>query len=91
DATKKGIEDAIAALKPALEGNDVEDIKAKSEALVQASMKLGEEIYKAQQAEAGTQEQSGGGNGAGAKKDEGVVDADFEEVDDEKDQKKKKK
>ena len=90
DATKTAIADAIAALKPALEGDDVEDIKAKSQALAETAMKLGEEIYKAQQAEAGPAE---GGEGAAgeAAKDEKVVDAEFEEVDDDKDQKKKKK
>ncbi len=90
DATKTAIADAIAALKPALEGDDVEDIKAKSQALAEAAMKLGEEIYKAQQAETGPAE---GGEGAAgeAAKDEKVVDAEFEEVDDDKDQDKKKK
>ncbi|MCH8082186.1 MAG: molecular chaperone DnaK [Proteobacteria bacterium] len=90
DATKTVIADAIAALKPALEGDDVEDIKAKSQALAEAAMKLGEEIYKAQQAEAAPAEGAEGAAGETAK-DEKVVDAEFEEVDDEKDQKKKKK
>ena len=90
DATKTVIADAIAALKPALEGADVEDIKAKSQALAEAAMKLGEEIYKAQQAEAAPAEGAEGAAGETAK-DEKVVDAEFEEVDDEKDQKKKKK
>jgi len=52
-------------------------------------MKLGEEIYKAQQAEAGAAEADTGDQGGG-KADEGVVDADFEEVDDKDDKKKKK-
>ncbi len=90
DATKTVIADAIAALKPALEGDDVEDIKAKSQALAEAAMKLGEEIYKAQQAEAAPAEGAEGAAGETAK-DEKVVDAEFEEVDDDKDQKKKKK
>jgi len=84
EASRKAIEDAKEDLKKALEGEDVEDIKAKSETLMQASMKLGEEIYKAQQAEGGD---AGGENEA--KSDEGVVDADFEEVDDKDDKKKK--
>ena len=90
DATKTVIADAIAALKPALEGDDVEDIKAKSQVLAEAAMKLGEEIYKAQQAEAAPAEGAEGAAGETAG-EEKVVDAEFEEVDDEKDQKKKKK
>src|SRR6201994_1312516 len=50
---KSAIEDAIASLKEAVKGDDVEDIKAKTNTLAQASMKLGEAMYKAQQAEAG--------------------------------------
>ena len=46
---KKTIEDASSSLKEALKGNDNEDIKKKTESLVQASMKLGEAIYKAQE------------------------------------------
>ena len=49
DAEKKAIEDASSSLKEALKGTDNEDIKKKTEALVQASMKLGEAIYKAQE------------------------------------------
>ena len=81
---KKAIESACADLKAALEGDDLDDIKQKTETLGQASMKLGEEIYKAQQAEA---EPGEGGDAAAAdaaaKAEEGddVVDVDFEEVD----------
>jgi molecular chaperone DnaK len=49
DAEKKAIEDASSALKESLKGEDIEDIKKKTETLVQASMKLGEAVYKAQQ------------------------------------------
>ena len=49
DAEKKAIEDALASLKEALKGENIEDIKKKTETLVQASMKLGEAIYKSQQ------------------------------------------
>ncbi|KRO60112.1 MAG: molecular chaperone DnaK, partial [Pelagibacteraceae bacterium BACL5 MAG-120705-bin12] len=49
DAEKKAIEDASTALKEALKGDNAEDIKKKTETLVQASMKLGEAIYKSQQ------------------------------------------
>ena len=80
---KKAIEDASSAVKEALKGEDIEDIKKKTEALVQASMKLGEAIYKAQQSskpEAGKEEVKENKD----KKDDNVVDADFEEVKEEK-------
>jgi len=74
---RKAIEDAIAALKTAVEASepDAEDIKAKTNTLMEVSMKLGQAIYEAQQAEAG----------ASASTDEAgdnVVDADYEEVKD---------
>ena len=65
-----------------MESGDVEKINAKSEALMQSSMKIGEALYKAQQesaAQAGAQ-QTGAEETASAKPDEDVVDADFEEV-----------
>jgi molecular chaperone DnaK len=82
DAEKKAIEDASTALKEALKGDNVEDIKKKTETLVQASMKLGEAIYKSQQ---NTKPDSGNDDGKDNKdkKDDNVVDADFEEVKDE--------
>ena len=81
DAEKKAIEDGSNALKEALKGEDIEDIKKKTETLVQASMKLGEAIYKSQQ---GTKPESNKDNGKDEKeeKDDNVVDADFEEVKD---------
>ncbi|WP_145596533.1 molecular chaperone DnaK [Candidatus Pelagibacter sp. FZCC0015] len=82
DAEKKVIEDASSAVKEALKGEDIEDIKKKTEALVQASMKLGEAIYKSQQSAKPESGKDDGGDDAG-KKDENVVDADFEEVKDE--------
>jgi len=82
DAEKKAIEDASSEVKEALKGEDVEDIKKKTEALVQASMKLGEAIYKSQQSAKPESGKDDDGDDAG-KKDENVVDADFEEVKDE--------
>ena len=81
EADKKAIETAAADLRNALKGTDVEEIKKKTQDLVQASMKLGEAIYKSQQSakpaeNAKDQKQEG-------KKDDNVVDADFEEVKDE--------
>ena len=87
-ADKTKIEAAIGELKEALKLEDVEAIRAKTNALAQASMKLGEAIYGAQQAAEGA---AGGAAGAdeGAQKKGGaagdnVVDADFEEVKDDK-------
>ena len=75
-AEKTAIEQGLADLKSALEGEDVEAIRAKTQSLVQASMKLGEAMYAAQQ---------GSANDTGAGSAEpGVVDAEFEEVSDEK-------
>ena len=82
DADKKAIEDGSSTLKEALKGEDTEDIKKKTETLVQASMKLGEAIYKSQQS---TKPDSAKDEGKDEKekKDDNVVDADFEEVKDE--------
>lgn len=78
---KTAIEAALAALKTALSGDDAEEIKEKTNTLAQASMKLGEAMYKAQQSEAaGADAAADGAKPA----DDNVVDADFEEVDDNK-------
>ena len=76
-AEKTAIETGVTELKTALEGDDVEAIQAKTQALIQASMKLGEAMYASQQGSAD------GADGAEAA-DDGVVDAEFEEVDDNK-------
>jgi molecular chaperone DnaK len=84
---KKAIETGISDLKKSLEGTDIEDIKKKTQSLVQVSMKLGEAVYKSQQKpEAETEDQKQ------AKPDEkdNVVDADFEDVKDEKEKDKEK-
>ena len=78
DAEKKAIEDASTDLKEAIKGTDTEDIKKKTEILVQASMKLGEAIYKSQEKKEGSPKDGDKNNEA--KKDDNVVDADFEEV-----------
>ncbi|MFT6580182.1 MAG: molecular chaperone DnaK [Alphaproteobacteria bacterium] len=80
---KATIEADIAALKEALEGEDADAIKAKTEALMQSSMKLGEAMYKASQ-EGGDAGPMPDGEPSQGAADDGVVDADFEEVDDEK-------
>ena len=82
DAEKKAIEDGSTALKESLKSEDIEDIKKKTESLVQASMKLGEAIYKSQQ-NAKPDSSKEDGKDEKDKKDDNVVDADFEEVKDE--------
>lgn len=80
-ADKDAIESAVTALKGVIDGEDAEAIKQKTDALMQASLKLGEAMYKAQGAEAGAaQGAEQGAPEADAKKDDNVVDADFEEV-----------
>ena len=82
DNEKKAIEDASSQLREALKTENIDDIKKKTEVLVQASMKLGEAIYKSQQnTKPKTDEDDGKGDKG--KKDDNVVDADFEEVKDE--------
>jgi molecular chaperone DnaK len=81
---KESIEKAVADLREAMNNDDADAIKAKTQALSQASMKLGEAIYRASQAEAGGE---GGEAGAGRGPEEKVVDAEFEEVDPERDKK----
>lgn len=73
------IEADIAAARAVLDGDDAAALKAATETLMQSSMKLGEAMYKAQQASSGSAE-----GAAAGQKDDGVVDADFEEVDDSK-------
>jgi molecular chaperone DnaK len=81
-AEKSAIESAVAELKTALASEDAEAIKAKTNDLAQATMKLGEAMYKAQQAEgqAGAAPGDGAANQAGS--GEKVVDAEFEDVTD---------
>jgi molecular chaperone DnaK len=80
EETKKGIESALEELKQAMEADDPDAIKSKTEALAQASQKLGEVMYQQAQTEA---EAADGAATDDAPKDD-VVDAEFEEVDDEK-------
>ncbi len=81
-ADKTAIEDAVKALKTGVEAEDLAVIKEKTEALMQASLKLGEAMYKQQAEAAGAQSAAGADAGASGQQngDEKVVDADFEEV-----------
>ncbi len=84
---KKAIENGIADLKKSLEGTDSEDIKKKTQSLIQVSMKLGEAVYKSQQ-------KPGAGKAEDVKdakpnEKDNVVDADFEDVKDKEEDKEK--
>jgi molecular chaperone DnaK len=81
-ADKSAIEAAVASLRTALQGEDVEAVKARIGELTQAQMKLGEAMYKAQQA-AGAGPADGAPHGEAENKDD-VIDAEFKEVDDDK-------
>jgi len=98
-AEKQKIEDAVAALKQALAGDNVEDIKAKTEALKQASYKIAEEVYKQQAAQgagaqgaaqggadgaAGSSDSSSAGSGNSGAASGKADDVDYEVVDDDK-------
>ena len=80
EETKRGIETALEELKTAMEGEDSEAIKSKTEALATASQKLGEVMYKQAQSEA----EAGDASAESDEQQDDVVDAEFEEVDDEK-------
>ncbi len=80
-ADKQAVEDAIAALKKSLEGQDVEDIKAKTETLKQASYKIAEEIYKQQQAQGGAQPGPDAGAQPGADASAGASSSNFNKGD----------
>ena len=79
---RSAIEAAIASLRTALQGEDIETIKARTNDLTQAQMKLGEAMYKSQQAGAAGAGEGPSAGGSQAKDD--VIDAEFREVDDDK-------
>jgi len=75
---RTAIEDAVSALRTATEGDDADDIQAKTNTLAEVSMKLGQAMYEASQAEAAEADAKADAAASG----EDVVDADFEEIDD---------
>ncbi|MBB6011588.1 MULTISPECIES: molecular chaperone DnaK [Aquamicrobium] len=83
EADRTAISEAITALKTATEGDDPADIEAKTQTLAEVSMKLGQAMYEASQKEAAEADAK-----ADAAKDGDVVDADFEEIDEDDDGKK---
>ena len=82
DDEKSAIESDIEALKTAMESDNLDNIQSKLEALATSSMKLGEAIYKSEQADGGEAAEAADAEMSG-EADETIVDADFEEVDDE--------
>ena len=84
---KKAIENGITDLKKSLEGTDIEDIKKKTQSLIQASMKLGEAVYKSQQK---PDAKAKGKDDTKENDKDNVVDADFEDVKEKKKKTKKK-
>jgi molecular chaperone DnaK len=90
DTEKKSIETGVSDLKNALKGTDTEEVKKKTQNLIQVSMKLGEAVYKSQQKDAAnknTQQK----NTSKKENKENVVDADFEDVKEDKKDKDKDK
>jgi molecular chaperone DnaK len=79
---KKAIETGISDLRNALKGTDVEEVKKKTQSLIQVSMKLGEAVYKSQQKDQSTKPDKGDDKKDSNKED--VVDADYEDVKDDK-------
>ena len=84
---KQAIENGIADLKKSLEGTDIEDIKKKTQSLIQVSMKLGEAVYKSQQKTDTNKTQEAKDSKPSDK--ENVVDADFEDVKEKEEDKEK--
>ncbi|MGD8369331.1 MAG: Hsp70 family protein, partial [Desulfobacterales bacterium] len=86
-STKTNVDEAVEALKKAMESDDVDEIKKKTEALTQASHKLAEAMYQKASGSEGGGAAGGAGadtgaGGAGGAADDDVVDADYEEVKD---------
>jgi molecular chaperone DnaK len=83
---KSTIEADLKDLKEYLEKDDLDNIKKKTEDLTQSSMKMGEAMYKDQQSEqpADSSDSTETNSGEDSKKDDDVIDADFEEVDEDK-------
>jgi len=92
ESEKKAIETGISDLRNALKGTDNEEVKKKTQALIQSSMKLGEAIYKSQQKSTDKKNNQPNQNAKTTEKNkENVVDADFEEVKEDKNDKDKEK
>ncbi len=84
EAEKEPVKTALEALKESLKGNDIEDIKAKTEALTQAFYKISEKLYQQQAPQGGQPGGADFGGAQGGNPDDNVVDADFTPADDNK-------
>ena len=92
ESDKKAIETGISELRNALKGTDTEEVKKKTQSLIQSSMKLGEAVYKSQQKTSASKSESKKQTSKDKDQNkENVVDADFEEVKDDKENKDKQK
>ena len=81
---KKSIESAVSDLRNALKGTDTEEVKKKTQTLIQVSMKLGEAVYKNQQKTQANKAEKGKEEKSKTDNKDNVVDADFEDVKDDK-------
>ncbi|MEM7688146.1 MAG: molecular chaperone DnaK [Pseudomonadota bacterium] len=81
--TKSAVETALGEAKTALEGDDADEINAKAQALTEAAMKMGQQIYEQEQAAGPAAEDAAQGEDT-SREDEDVVDAEFSEVDEDK-------
>jgi molecular chaperone DnaK len=84
EAAREAIAAAVTDLKSVIEGEDTEAIQTKAQALAEASMKLGEAIYKAQAEEEAAAEEAEPTDEGAAEEGDDIVDAEFEEVEDDK-------
>ena len=92
ESDKKAIETGISELRNALKGTDTEEVKKKTQSLIQSSMKLGEAVCKSQQKTSASKSESKKQTSKDKDQNkENVVDADFEEVKDDKENKDKQK
>ena len=81
---KKSIESSVSDLRNALKGTDTEEVKKKTQTLIQVSMKLGEAVYKNQQKTQANKTGTGKEDKSKTDNKDNVVDADFEDVKDDK-------
>ena len=81
---KKSIESAVSDLRNSLKGTDTEEVKKKTQTLIQVSMKLGEAVYKNQQKTQANKAETGKEDKSKTDNKDNVVDADFEDVKDDK-------
>ena len=84
DEEKESINTAVTALEEAIKGDDLSEIEAKTKELTEASTELASKMYSEQQAQAGEETAEGGAEETGGSPENDAVDAEFEEVKDDK-------